>query len=1575
MKRIIYFLAILSAVVITTAAAEPIRLSMKDTTVVRGTSFLYPISVDSALTGLNVTSYELDFSYDGGAFQIDSIIVAGSLTQSWGLPTYHDYKTHITIAAAGTQSLTGTGVLLYLKLTAIPTSGAWGSSFVFSKAMLNEGNPSTETRNGTIWISNPPYIVVYPDVATLSVADQQQFWTSYATAPVNWYTTDPSVATIDASGLLTGVHAGFTRVVAKDNNNVIDTSGLIEVRALKMIIRDTSILQGYTFKIPVYVTDLSQVDVTSGQFIITYNPDLISYLGSDQAGTLLEGYSAPSIRQVSNRLEISFAGSNRLNGVGTQVLMYLRFKASVLTYGGTSLNISNLLFNENILGTVRDGNLYINNRTVLGITPQSANLLVGDSLLFAVTSGAPVYPLGWSLSDPAKGTISNTGLFRATQSGTVVINVEDSVGKLGYTQNINIFDVKLSMPDTNMLSRDSVIVPIYITQYLPGITAAQMIVKFDSTYFENPSVITTGTLSEGSEVYGAVRPETLSIATATLTPITGPGVLWKVKFYTRYGAPKLSTTTLRLVGVVFNQGVPIPLIDNGDIYIRWEKDVRVNEILAPSGIISRDTVVTPMVQISNVRNVEQTALYRFRIGSLYEDTLTATLAPWETRTITFTKSWTASPSGTHVIRCDAFLVGDQDTSNNTVIRNLAVVRTSADPLILNMTPNYGGNNGVLRAYIHGHNFRSGASVKLTKVGSPNYFVHHNYTKVIDPQKIMVVFDFQDQALGTWNVTVMNPDSGSTTFYDGFTLERPHKRLWTDIVGPDRVRIGREQTFSVIVGNIGNIDGVGALLFIRGIPKNVIFTPDFNFAPTPEPDGIDWNSSLGWVESETERIIPIMFPLLHANETRRINFSIKIPWGTPPFHITAGVKDLEGHLYTSSSGSTQEGHSIYSIQEINWACVTAVGALIGNVAGAFIPNECISLGINTFTTIASLIAADQADGYSYVQMMASTVKDALFCAGYVTGGPIATAIKVASIITDLIASGVDIGQKCWPDPTSDKPVQPVAAMDPNHKSGPGGYDTTYHWTTTDQPFTYLVEFENIAAATAEAESIFVRDTLDTNLDWNTLQLQSSSHPQFLTTVVDSVSRSITWTFGGIMLPPNVNPPEGQGWAIFSIMPEQNLASGTQIKNSASIVFDYNPPIVTNLYINTVDSAKPTSHVFALPDTTMTGEFEVQWTGADDSLGSGIRGYDIYVKYDSGSYIKWLAETKDTSAIFIGDNERTHSFYSVAVDNAGLREDEPLTPDAVTWVNGIAPPVYLTPTNGSATNNPKPTFTWTTTAGTLGHYAFEYASDSAFTVDVHSFTSIAETTYTITDSLVDGLYYWRVEGISRSGSHSGFRLPLHFIVDLQPPDMPTLLSLDDGAIIKVANPTFTWTRSNEPDLKYFWECAFDTLFDSVRAAYYSSDTNIVVPQSMSLNRGTYYWHVRAVDPAMNKSPYQTKPFMFVIDTTFVGVKENEPIPDKFALQQNYPNPFNPVTKIVYGLPVESRVRLKIYDILGREVITLVDEIQQPGYRTVEWVPSNYSGVNVASGIYFYRIDAASISNPKDTFTSVKKLMLLR
>lgn len=91
-------------------------------------------------------------------------------------------------------------------------------------------------------------------------------------------------------------------------------------------------------------------------------------------------------------------------------------------------------------------------------------------------------------------------------------------------------------------------------------------------------------------------------------------------------------------------------------------------------------------------------------------------------------------------------------------------------------------------------------------------------------------------------------------------------------------------------------------------------------------------------------------------------------------------------------------------------------------------------------------------------------------------------------------------------------------------------------------------------------------------------------------------------------------------------------------------------------------------------------------------------------------------------------------------------------------------------------------------------------------------------------------------------------------------------------------------------------------------------------------------------------------------------------QFSLRQNYPNPFNPSTIVVYDLPKSEHVRLTVYNILGQEIVTLVNEKQAGGVYRVQWDGRNQEGMPAASGVYLYRLRAGE-------FTETRKMLLLR
>lgn len=195
---------------------------------------------------------------------------------------------------------------------------------------------------------------------------------------------------------------------------------------------------------------------------------------------------------------------------------------------------------------------------------------------------------------------------------------------------------------------------------------------------------------------------------------------------------------------------------------------------------------------------------------------------------------------------------------------------------------------------------------------------------------------------------------------------------------------------------------------------------------------------------------------------------------------------------------------------------------------------------------------------------------------------------------------------------------------------------------------------------------------------------------------------------------------------------------------------------------------------------------------------------------------------------------------------------------------------------------------------------------------------------------------------------------------PPAAPQGVFPSDGATVSSSVIPFLWTRPASPGNpvnQYMLDLAIDSTFTFHSVDSTITDTSKAVT---GLSNGqTYWWRVKAQN-ANGWGPFGEKRTFTLVVT---GIDRTRDLPQEFSLGQNYPNPFNPGTIIEYALPRSSEVSLKVFNIMGQEVATLVNGNEEAGYHEVQ-----FDGKNLASGVYFYRLTAGD-------FVQSKELLLLK
>ncbi len=245
-----------------------------------------------------------------------------------------------------------------------------------------------------------------------------------------------------------------------------------------------------------------------------------------------------------------------------------------------------------------------------------------------------------------------------------------------------------------------------------------------------------------------------------------------------------------------------------------------------------------------------------------------------------------------------------------------------------------------------------------------------------------------------------------------------------------------------------------------------------------------------------------------------------------------------------------------------------------------------------------------------------------------------------------------------------------------------------------------------------------------------------------------------------------------------------------------------------------------------------------------------------------------------------------------------------------------------------------------------------------------------------------------------SQTEFTVPLEVIHDEELAAMDLPLTFSKGVTLN--SVTFEGTRVADFDEKIANIDNENHRVDIglINMVYAQKDTPTLKPSANS-DHSVAVLHFTLDDPNLEnlvigqyktEAPYHEMMFVYnqydngvplvrdlvpTLETGTISLASRAPgaaLPTTYELSQNIPNPFNPTTQISFALPQAGKVNLAIYNVLGQHVKNLVDDYMGAGYQTVTWDGTDFSGHQVASGVYFYRLTTGQ-------FTDTRKMMLLK
>ncbi len=293
--------------------------------------------------------------------------------------------------------------------------------------------------------------------------------------------------------------------------------------------------------------------------------------------------------------------------------------------------------------------------------------------------------------------------------------------------------------------------------------------------------------------------------------------------------------------------------------------------------------------------------------------------------------------------------------------------------------------------------------------------------------------------------------------------------------------------------------------------------------------------------------------------------------------------------------------------------------------------------------------------------------------------------------------------------------------------------------------------------------------------------------------------------------------------------------------------------------------------------------------------------------------------------------------------------------------LAAPTQNFPPNNNRNQPISITLKWNRNSQAI-NYGLEVATDSLFTNKIFSDTTLTDTFKILLKLQKETWYYWRVKAIS-SYSSSDWSSAWKFktLPNSAPQQVQLIYPSPDSLLLNPQTILFKWFQSFPDVEEYRIQVADDSMFNSILADTTTIDTTIYLSWFGWYGIEDNYWRVIARNGMGWGVPSDTRKFMILLTNV-----DDESYPEDFVLYQNYPNPFNSSTKIRFTIPSSSSdvnntvpVKLKIYDLFGREIQTMVDDKFSSGSYEVEFSIDKKKNNLISSGVYIYQLKAGNVS----------------